>query len=104
MDELDKFLDEIVEAKQLSGINDEVKAQLISDMKERLLDQINRALIEELSDENIDTLNQVIDEDPENQERIQGFLVESGVDVQKVTARTMLAFRDYYLQGENERG
>ena len=104
MDELDTFLNEIIDTKNLSGINDEVKSQLVSDMKERLLDQINRALVEELTDENIDRLNQVIDEDPENQERIQGFLIENGIDVQKVTARTMLAFRDYYLQGENERG
>ena len=102
MDQLDAFLNEIIDKKQLSGVTEEVKAQLVADMKERLLNQINRALVEELSDDGIEKLNQVIDENPEDQERIQQVLVENGVDVQRVTAKVMLTFRDYYLQGSKE--
>lgn len=102
MDQLDTFLGEIIDKKHLSGINDDVKKQLLADMKERLLDKINRALIEELSDENIAKISDLIDENPDDQARVQDFLVSSGVDVRKVTAKVMLSFQAYYLEGSKE--
>ena len=102
MDQIDTFLNEIIDKKQLPGIDEAVKKQLIADMKERLLDRINRALIDQLSDENIAKMSQLIDENPENEEIVQEFLVNSGVDVRKVTAKVMLSFQAYYLEGSQE--
>jgi len=103
-DGLDKFIDEIITAKKLPGINDEVRLQLVSDMKERLLDQINRALIEALPEEKIDEFNLILDNESVNDDEVQKFISQSGVDVQKVTIKTMLLFRDLYLQSSTVGG
>ncbi len=101
-DELDKFVEDIVVAKQLSGVTDEVRAQLISDLKQRLLDQINRALIDALSDEQIDEFNALLDEPSTTDEKVQQFIVDAGVDVRRVTAQTMLRFRDLYIKPSSQ--
>lgn len=101
-DELDKFIEDIVAVKQLSGVTDEVRAQLVSDLKQRLLDQINRALIDALPDEQIDAFNALLDEPSSTDETVQQFIVNTGVDVRRVTAETMLRFRDLYIKPNSQ--
>lgn len=102
-DDLDKFVADILEAKQLSGVDDLVRDQLISDLKSSLLDQINRALINALPEDKLDELNAKLEDDSVTDETIQQFIMDSGVDVQRVTVETMLAFRSLYLQTPEER-
>ena len=98
MDKLDEFIGEIIDAKQLPGINDEVRAALIEDMSKQLLDQIDRALVEELTDEQLDAFNDRMEQPDVDDNTAEQFLIDSGVDIQAVTARTMLHFRDLYLR------
>jgi len=103
-DDLDKFIDEIITTKNLSGLTDEVRAQLISDMKETLLDQINRALVDSMPDDKIDEFNNLLDSSSTDEE-IQRFIEQSGVDVKGVTVQAMLLFRDLYLEpAQNSQG
>jgi hypothetical protein len=102
-DELDKFIGEILTAKNLSGINEEVRIQLISDMKERLLDQINRAIIEAMPENKLDEFNKLLDSGDASDDIVQQFIGQCGVDVKTVTVKTMLLFRDLYLQTAKER-
>lgn len=102
MDQLDEFVIEIIEAKNLPGLTDEVKANLIEDMKSQLFDQVDRALLDELTDDQLDAFNERMESDT-SETAPHDFLVENGVDIQKVTARTMLKFRDLYLQTPQER-
>jgi hypothetical protein len=102
MDQLDVFIKEIIDTKQLPGITDEAKAGLAEEMREGLLDQINRALIEALPEGKVADFTALLDKDP-SEEKIEAFIVESGVDIQKVTAQTMLNFRNRYLQTGAER-
>ena len=102
-DELDKFVADILEAKQLTSITDEVRAQVLSDLKKELTDQINLALIEALPDEKIDGLNTMLDDPNVSDEAIQEYIMASGVDIRGVTARTMLFFKGLYLQTSAER-
>jgi len=97
MEQLDAFIGEIIEAKKLPGLSDEVKNGLIEDMRTRLLDLINRALIGELSDEQIDSFNVLMDQPQFDQDATEKFFAEQGIDTQQVAARTMLQFRDLYL-------
>jgi len=99
--ELDRFVGEIVSAKALPGVTDEVRTQLVSDLKERLLDQIDRALIDALPDDKADELNTMLDDPSIDDAALQSFIASSGVDVRGVTIATMLRFRDLYL---NSRG
>ena len=101
MDELDNFISSILDAKQLSGVTDEVRANLIEDMRGRLLDQINRALIDGMPDDKIDQFNDLLEQDGISDEQLQQFVKDSGVDIPTVTAATMLRFRELYLGNES---
>jgi hypothetical protein len=102
-DELDKFIGDILEAKKLSGFDDDVRVQLIADLKQQLLDQINRAIINALPEDKLDEFNALL-EDPNNtDESIQSFIMNSGVNINRVTTTTMLRFRELYLQSAEDR-
>ncbi len=103
MDQLDAFIKEIIDTKQLPGITEEAKAGRAEEMRERLLDQINRALIDSLPDDKVEALSQLLDGDTVDDAQIQAFVADSGVNVEEVTAKTMIAFRALYLQGPGER-
>lgn len=96
-DPLTRFVDEIITAKQLPGVTDEVRAQLVSDMRKRLTDQIDRAVINAMSEEKAEEFNRLLDDPQVTAETVQTFIASSGVDVQRVTLETMLRFRDLYL-------
>ena len=103
VDELDQFVEEMVTAKGLSGLTDEVRQQLVSDMKHQLLDQINRALINELPEDRVAQFDTMLDDSSIDATALQRFIVDAGVDVQKVTARTMLQFRDLYIRPQSQK-
>lgn len=102
-DELDRFVSSILETKQLSGMDDDVHAQLIDDLKQQLLDQINRALIDALPEEKLDQFNALLEDESVSDDEIQQFILNSGLDTQKIAAKTMLRFRDLYLESTEER-
>jgi len=91
------FIKEMLSTKAWSQqVDDEVKAQLESDLGLQLMDQIDRAVIEALPEDKVDGLNELLDrEAPE--EEIQQYVATSGIDVQRITTETMLRFRDLYL-------
>ena len=95
-DELDKFIRDILNQKQLSGVSPEVEEQLVADLKDRLIDQINRAVIDAMPEDKMDEFNQLLDNDADDAQ-IQQFVANSGVDTRQVTIETMLRFRSLYL-------
>lgn len=103
-DELGKFINGILAAKDLAGVNNDVRIQLVADLKERLLNQINRAIINALPDDKLDEFNNLLDSSDVNDDILQQFIVQSGVDIKRVTTETMLLFRDLYLQTVQGRG
>jgi len=101
-DGLDKFIEEILILKKVNDISEEVRMQLISDMKNRLMDQINRALISALPDEKISEFSILLDNESISDDEVQKFLIDSGVDVKRITVEIMLSFRELYLQGNGK--
>jgi hypothetical protein len=97
-DEFDKFIEEILDQKDLPGVTPDVRTQLQADLKQRLIDQINAALIDALTDEQAQEFNNLLDDPAFDDTAAQEFMSKSGVNVRKVTAHTMLRFRDLYLQ------
>ena len=102
-DELDKFINEILDAKQLSGVTADVRTQLVSDLKQRLLDQINRALVDVMPDDKITEFNNLLDDENLSDEAVQQFITDSGVDVSGVTLQTMLRFSELYIKSSTDR-
>ena len=95
-DPLAAFVQDMLDAKNMTGIDAEVKEQLESDLKTRLLDQIDRALIDALPEEKVGELNHLLDQQPD-QAQIQEFIATSGIDVQRITLETMVHFRNAYV-------
>lgn len=94
--ELEPFVRSIIDKKGLIGITAEVKEQLVSDLNEKLNDQINRAMISALPDDKVDQLNEMLDKG-DDEEAIQRFITDSGIDVKQITLNTLVAFRNLYL-------
>jgi len=103
MDQLDKFIYDIIDAKHLSGITDEAKQGLAEEMRDRLMDVINRALIDALPDDKVDEFSALLDNESVSDDQVHTFIAQSGIDTERVTAKAMLAFRDLYLQTAEER-
>ncbi len=97
VDELDVFINGILDDKKLSGLDDEVRAQLVYDLRQRLLDQINRAVVAELPEDILSQLDVAMDSADVSEEQVQRMIVDSGVDVKRITVESMLRFRDLYL-------
>ena len=95
-DPFSTFVTELLNAKNMTGIDDGVRKQLEADLTARLLDQVDRAIVDALPDEKIDGLNALLDEHADEQ-RVQQYIADSGVDVQRITLETMLRFRELYL-------
>lgn len=102
MNQLDAFIEEIIDKKNLPGVTEEAKQWLIQDMETRLLDTINRALINELPEDKLEGFSSLMDNENITDEEVQKYLTDNGVDVVKTTTKTMLAFRDLYLQPSGE--
>jgi hypothetical protein len=103
MDQLDTFIKDIIDAKQLPGINDEAKNGLVEEMRERLIERINRAMVEALPEDKVAGFSALLDVESTTSDDVQNYIVASGVNVEKVTAKTMLDFRDLYLQPASQR-
>ncbi len=95
-DPFSRFIGEMLDAKQFSGLDDDVRQQLETDLKASMLDQIDRAVIDALPEDRVSGLNVLLDEGADEQ-NVQAYITESGVDVQRVTLEAMLRFRDLYL-------
>ncbi|MDB5184127.1 MAG: hypothetical protein JWO07_808 [Candidatus Saccharibacteria bacterium] len=102
-EELDRFIRDMLAQKDLPGVNDDVREQLVTDLKERLLDQVDRAIVDAIPEDKIDDFNALLDQSDVSDETIQNYVVQSGVDVQQVTINTMLRFRDLYLTPQDAR-
>lgn len=96
-EKLGQFIDEMIDEKQLSGVTDEVRAQLKSDLLAQLEDQINAALVNALSPDKVEALNDMLDQEGVTDEQVRQFIDGSGIDSQRIAASTMLRFRDLYL-------
>ena len=95
--ELDTFVNGILDDKQLPGVDGEVREQLATDLKQRLLDQINRAVIDALPEDKLSELDAMMDRPDLSEQDVQSFIASSGIDVKRITVETMLRFRDLYL-------
>lgn len=102
-DTFDKFLEEILEAKNLSGITPDVHEQLMNDLRDALADQINRAVLGALPEDKLEEFNNLLDDPAFDDAKSEEFIAATGIDVRKITIETMLAFRDLYLQTPEER-
>lgn len=103
-EELDRFVRDMLADKDLPGLSDdEIREQVITDLKEQLLDQIDRAIVEAIPDDKIDDFNSLLDNEDTSDDSLREYIAQSGVDVDRVTIDTMTRFRDLYLTSPEQR-
>jgi len=100
MQNIDEFIESLLNDKGITDVDPEIKEELKTDMKNRLLDQINRAAIMQLSEEKAAELADLVDNPDFTNEKMTEFLQNSGVNLTEVALDTMLKFRGFYLEGE----
>ncbi len=97
MQNIDEFLESLLNDKGITDIEPDIREGLKADMKTRLLDQINQAAIMELSEEKAKELAELVDDPNFTNEKMTEFMQNSGVNLTEVTLDTMLKFRSFYL-------
>ncbi len=93
--ELKKFVTDLLEEKNLVGVDQEVKNELIAELTGKLEEQIQRAVLEHLNDEQFSQFEALLDSEDTNE--IASFLSEQKVPVQEITLQTLAKFRMAYL-------
>lgn len=97
MQNVDDFLESLLNDKGITDVDPEIRTELKEDMKKRLMDQINQAAIMELSEEKATELAKLVDTPDFTNEKMTKFMQDSGVNLTKVALDTMLKFRSFYL-------
>ncbi len=94
-EELKKYVTQIIEQKNLAGVEQEIKNKLIDDLTDRLQKQINRALIDSLNDDQFKEFEKLVD--AEDADNISTFFADNNVPVQEITTQVLVKFRLAYL-------
>ena len=97
MQSVDEFIESLLIDKGITDIEPDIKEELKTDMKKRLLDQINRAAVMQLSEEKADELAKLVEDPNFTNEEMTKFMQDSGVNLTEVALDTMLKFRSFYL-------
>ena len=97
MQQLDEFIEQLLNDKGVTDIDPDTRKTLKEDMQNRLVDQINRNAILELDDEKAEELAGLIDDPDFTSEKMTEFLQNAGVNLTEVALDTMLQFRKFYL-------
>lgn len=100
MQNIDDFIESLLNDKGITDIEPDVREELKADMKQRLLDQIDQAAVQALSAEKADELAKLIENPNFTNEEMTKFMQDSGVNLTEVTLETMLKFRSFYLGTE----
>ena len=100
-DELDSFIDSLIERKQLKGLTPEGREDIKNELKEMLVKEINTAIIDALPEDKLNELDELTSHDDYKPEDAQKIIDESGVNVAKITTETLLYFETFYL-GQSE--
>ena len=101
MENVEDFIDQLIDEKGYSDLDDDVRQELKTDMIQRLMDQIDQAAINALPEDKAIELADKLDDESFDDEKVAEFMQNSGIDLQQVALETMLQFRMLYL-GEAE--
>jgi len=97
MENVEQFLDQLLDEKGYTDLDEDVRNELKIDMGQRLMDQIDQAAINALSEEKAIELANKLDDPNFTNEQAAAFVQESGVDMERIALETMIQFRIWYL-------
>ena len=93
---LDKFVDELLAAQGIEGVDPEVREQLVEDLTTRLNDRLEAAMVAELPEDKLPELERLLDHG-NNEVELQKFFADNIPNLPALLARELAAFRQDYL-------
>ena len=102
MENVEDFINQLIDEKGYSDLDDDVRQELKVDMIQRLMDQIDQAAINALPEDKAIELADKLDDPDFSDDDLTEFMRNSGVDLEKVALETMVQFRLLYLGGDPE--
>ncbi len=93
--EITVFINQILDQKGMTGIESDVREQLVADLEKRLLNQINRAIVEAIPQDKLAEFEKLAQN--ADDAAVQQFLADAGVDTQKIATATMVLFKNAYI-------
>ena len=97
------FIEGLMEEKGIDTTSEELKKDIFTDLKARLMEEIDRSLVAALPDEKLDELSKMVASDGKIEPEVVAKMVEeAGIDVDEVIGVTMAKFRDLYLGEESD--
>ena len=100
MQNIDDFIENLLVDKGITELDPEIKEELKTDMKKRLVNQINRSAVLQLGEEKAAELAGLVDDPDFTNEKMTEFLQNADIDFTGIALDTMSKFRNFYLQGE----
>ena len=97
MQNIDEFIENLLNEKGITDVEPEVRNELKSEMKARLEEQIDRAAVQALSEDKAIELAKLVEDPNFKNEQMVEFMKNSGVNLTEVALETMLRFRNFYL-------
>jgi hypothetical protein len=95
---MDEYLTDLLsQTGAVQTADQDVLRQLKSDLSERVTALINRRLIDALSEDKVAELERLLDEQPDNVEAYQQFMVDNLPNRQEIVNTSLLEFRALYL-------
>lgn len=100
MQNIDEFIESLLNDKGITDVEPEIREELKADMKSKLLNQIDRAAVQALPEDKADELAKKVEDPNFTNEDMTKFMQDSGVNLTEVALETMLKFRGFYLGTE----
>ena len=97
MEQIYQFIEQILSERGTTGLSEQTKLELRNTLAQELLDQIDKAAIYALSEEDAIKLAKLTDDPNFTNDDVSQFIIDAGVDLNKVALETMENFRKFYL-------
>ncbi len=94
---LELFVNQLVAEKGITGLEDEVLAQVKADLMSRIEDRINAGIVAHLPEDQLPAFDKLLEGGSD--EEIQAFCQKHIPDMDNLVASEMLAFRQTYVGG-----
>ena len=98
---MDIFVEKMITDKGFGDLPEETKAKFRTEIKDNLITRINEAIVAALPDEKLAELDELFETGEATAEKINDLIEKSGIDMSEPIQRTMLDFREAYLNATN---
>ena len=91
------FLEKLIDEAEQGGVSDNLRQDMMASLTQRLNAYIGTAIFQEFSSQDAKDFEKLIENHDFNSQEVQSFLHERIPSIDEIMAKTMMEFRDIYL-------